>query len=302
MSATGVRVLLVEGNAGVVHLIRVALREVGPDFDLTCADGLTPALSVAARERFDVILLDPALSDAAPDEAVRWLRQTAPDSPLLLLASAADVGVCLGAMEQGAHDYLFKDVLTTHLLARTIRDAVERNRPAAGGGAHLIDPVTGLANREGLLEQAAQLWRTPARLRKGATLLYLALDGLGVIGASSGAAADRALSETADVLRDTFRGSDLRARVGPDEFVVLAVGAPESTMPILTGRLEESLLSCNTQDERDYYLVLRVGASHYDAVRPRAFDELLSAARQRLGLERLGRRPPTAAASEAAAS
>ena len=92
--------------------------------------------------------------------------------PLLLLASAADVGLCLGALERGARPP-FKDVLTTHLLARTIRDAVERYRPASPGGTHLSDPLTGLANRDGLLAQAAHLWRSPTRLRKGATLLYL---------------------------------------------------------------------------------------------------------------------------------
>src|SRR5215472_527129 len=116
MSASGVRILLVEGNAGMVHLMRLALREVGPDFELTWAAGLAAALDLLAGGRFDVVLLDPALADPPGPEAVRRLRQAAPQVPLLLLASAADVGLCLGAMEQGAHDYLFKDVLTSHLL------------------------------------------------------------------------------------------------------------------------------------------------------------------------------------------
>src|SRR5690348_15048688 len=111
MAASGVRILLVEGNAGMVHLMRLALREVGPEFELTWAAGLTPALDLIAGRRFDVILLDPALADAPAAEAVRRLRRAAPEVPLLLLASAADVALCRGAMEQGAHDYLFKDVL-----------------------------------------------------------------------------------------------------------------------------------------------------------------------------------------------
>jgi PleD family two-component response regulator len=292
MSGSGVRILLVEGNAGMVHLMRLALREVGPDFELTRADGLAPALDLAASRRFDVVLLDPSLTDAPPAEAVRRLRQAAPDVPLLLLAASADLGFCQGAMEQGAHDYLCKDALSTHMLARMIRDAVERSCPATSAG-HLIDPVTGLANREGLLTRAAQLWRSPGRLRKGATLLYLTLDGVGT---------DRALAETADILRDTFRGSDLRARVAPADFAVLAVGAPEPTTPILTARLEEALQAHNALDDRPDGLVLRVGASHYAAEHPRTIDDLLAAARARVGSERLGRRPPSAAASEAAAS
>jgi PleD family two-component response regulator len=293
MAGIGVQVLLVEGNAGLVHLMRRALCEAGPDFELTWADRLMPALDLAARRRFDVILLDPALADTPPTEAVQRLRQAAPDVPLLLLASAADVGLCLSAMEQGAHDYLFKDVLTTHLLARMIRDAVERSLPPTSAGAHLIDPATGLANREGLLAQATQLWRSPARLRKGATLLYLILDG---------PAADRAPTEIANILRDTFRGSDLRARVAPADFIVLAIGAPEPTLPILTARLEESLQVHNAQAGRPFYLTLRVGASHYSPEQPHTIDDLLAAAHACVGPERLGCRPPSPAASEAVVS
>jgi len=289
MAERSVRVLLVEGNAGTVHLMRLALREAGPDFDLTWAEGLTGALALVRRDHFDVVLLDPALADAPGGEAVLRLRQAAPDVPLLLVAAAADVGLCLRAMEQGAHDYLFKDVLTTHLLARMIRDAVERSRSAPAPGGHLIDPVTGLANRDGLLAQAAHLWRSPTRLRKGATLLYLTLDGLAVLGAGP-AAGDRALIETADVLRETFRGSDLCARVATSDFVVLALGAPEPTTPILIARLEESLQGYNAQDPRDYYLALRVGTAHYAPERPCSMEEMLAAAADDLGTERLGRR------------
>jgi hypothetical protein len=48
--------------------------------------------------------------------------------------------------------------------------------------------------------------------------------------------------------------------------------------------------------------VLRVGASHYSAERPRPIDDLLATARARVGSERLGRRPPSPVASEAAVS
>jgi len=290
MFASTVRVLLVEGNAGNVHLMRLALRQHSADFELTGAGGLAGALTLLASGEFDVVLLDPALIDTPGVEAVRRLREAAPEVPLLLLASAADVSLCLAAMEQGAHDYLFKDVLTTHLLARMIRDAVERYRPnPPPGSAHLVDPVTGLANRAGLLAQAGHLWRSPSRLRKGATLLYLALDGLATLCVRGGpAAGDRALREIADLLRDTFRGSDLRARLDGPDFVVLAVGAPEPTAPILTARLEEAVLACNAQAERDHDLALRLGLAHYDPERPCSIEEMLTAARNRLGTQRLG--------------
>lgn len=303
MSESSVRVLLVEGNAGNAHLMRVALQQVADDVELTWTGGLAGALALLTPCRFDVVLLDPVLPDAPGPEAVQRLRRAAPDVPLLLLASAADMGLCLRAMEQGAHDYLFRDVLTPHLLTRTIRDAVERHRPGLTTGPELTDPLTGLANRQGLLAQAAHLWRSPTRLRKGATLLYLALDGLAHLNAAAGpAAGDRALVETAEALRETFRGSDLRARVAGAEFVVLAIGAPAPTAPILTARLEETLQAHNAQDERDFFLALSVGAAHYDPEQPCSVEEMLSLARERLGAERLGRRDSSATLAEGAAA
>jgi diguanylate cyclase (GGDEF)-like protein len=284
MSATPTRVLLVEGSARNMHLLRLALRDLGLGYELNWAGGLSAALRLLAGGSFSVVLLDPNLPDAQADEAVRQLRAACPDVPLLLLASAADVGLCLRAMEEGAHDYLFKDVLTTHFLARMIRDAVERPASAASGDGRLMDPLTGLANHEGLLSQAAQLWRSPVRLRKGATLLSLALDRHAV---NSGG--DRALVEIAGVLRDTFRGSDLRARVGDAEFAVLAVGAPSETAPILTARLDEMLQCCNAQPDRGYQLSLTVGLSHYDPEQPCSFEEMLRTAQACRGRETLGR-------------
>src|SRR5437868_2349390 len=100
MSACTVRVLLVERNAANVHLVRLALRAAGPDFEAACAGDLAGALALASRARFDIILLDPALAEVPGAAAVRRLREAAPDVPLVLLASAADVGLCLRAMEE----------------------------------------------------------------------------------------------------------------------------------------------------------------------------------------------------------
>jgi diguanylate cyclase (GGDEF)-like protein len=283
MPGVPVRVLLVQGSAQNVQLLRLALRELGPEFELSWANGLAAALQLLAAGPFGVILLDPLLPDTPAEEAVRQLRAASPDVPLLLLASAHDVAICLRAMEAGAHDYLFKDVLTMHLLTRMIRDAVERPAQAPPGGSHLVDPLTGLANHEGLLAQTAQLWRTPLRLRKGATLLYLTLGG-----PVANSAHDEALAEVAELLRETFRGSDLRARVGPRSFALLAIGAPEPTASILTARLDEALNTRNSAEPRPYRLTLSVGLSHYDAEEPCSFEELLRQAEASVGAETLG--------------
>ena len=76
MAGASVRVLLVEGSAGNVHLMRLALREVGDNFELTWARGLAAALALLTRDRGEIelalqLLVYPMLDDRSPRSAPR---------------------------------------------------------------------------------------------------------------------------------------------------------------------------------------------------------------------------------------
>lgn len=95
------------------------------------------------------------------------------------------------------------------------RDLEDRVRQLAD-----CDPLTGLANRAALARAlAAQGEEQPC------ALLLLGLDGFRGVNAAFGhAAGDACLVETAARLRRAFRGADLIARAGGDEFAVLVRG------------------------------------------------------------------------------
>ena len=89
---------------------------------------------------------------------------------------------------------------------------------------------------------------------------------------------DRALIDIAYVLKDTFRGSDIVARVGGDEFVVLALEADKTSCDLLTNNLKENLDVHNRKGERPYSLSLSIGITHYDPENPCSLDELIAGA------------------------
>ncbi|HOX45568.1 MAG TPA: GGDEF domain-containing protein [Myxococcota bacterium] len=84
------------------------------------------------------------------------------------------------------------------------------------------DALTGLHNRPSLEERLARELERHGRYRRGLALLVLDLDRFKSLNDAHGhAAGDAVLRATGQVLRAQLRASDLAARVGGEEFVVL---------------------------------------------------------------------------------
>jgi PAS domain S-box-containing protein len=129
---TVLNILLVEDNPGDIRLLQEILREVGTtQYQITPAMTLAAAidrLSIADPVPFDVILLDLSLPDSLGMASFLNLRRQAPQIPIVVLTGLDDEMLALSAMQQGAQDYLIKGQVDCHLLRRSIRYAIERER------------------------------------------------------------------------------------------------------------------------------------------------------------------------------
>lgn len=143
----------------------------------------------------------------------------------------------------------------------------------------LVDELTGLYNRRGFLALAEQHLKLARLARTGCYLVFIDVDGLKAINDTYGhEEGGRALTETAEILRQTFRESDILARLGGDEFAVLAIEARKSSSQIISARLEERTRACNGQRKHPFRLSLSVGAARFDPENPCTTDELLARA------------------------
>ena len=86
------------------------------------------------------------------------------------------------------------------------------------------DPLTGLHNRRGFLSLAEQQLKLSARNKRGVLLYFADLDGLKWINDTLGhQEGDNAIIEIATILKEASRESDIIARLGGDEYAVLAI-------------------------------------------------------------------------------
>ena len=141
----------------------------------------------------------------------------------------------------------------------------------------ITDDLTGLFNRRGFFALADQQRKLVNRTKRPMSLLYLDIDGFKNINDELGhSEGDRALIDTGDILKKTFRESDIVGRIGGDEFAVLLT---EYSGPDVEGLIVENFMSkveeFNDNAGREYELLFSIGIASYDNENVCSIDELL---------------------------
>lgn len=140
----------------------------------------------------------------------------------------------------------------------------------------LIDDLTGLYNRRGFMTLAEHQLKLAEQKKKAVILLFCDLDNLKAINDKYGhPLGDRALIETTVILKATFRRSDIIARIGGDEFIVLTSETGTTRAPDLYVRLLASLDEFNKTTTLPFALKLSVGWAHFNPDKPQTVYKLL---------------------------
>lgn len=140
----------------------------------------------------------------------------------------------------------------------------------------LTDELTGIYNRRGFLALAEHQMKIAKRQNKSVCMLHAKVDNTGIsTDAFKPKGRNVLLREAANILKDTFRESDVIARVGGDEFVVIPLGATEADTDRAEARLQKNLELFNSKRKSEPALSIHYGASHCDPKSPCPIDQLL---------------------------
>ena len=124
-----IKILLVEDNPADADLLAELLEvSVGVQWELVSVDYLHQAIAHLSKHPCDVVLLDLSLPDSHGLETLTRLLEVAPDTAMVVMTGLDDEAIALESVRLGAQDYIVKGQITTQLLVRTIRYAIERSQ------------------------------------------------------------------------------------------------------------------------------------------------------------------------------
>lgn len=184
---------------------------------------LKHALSALRADGYSAVLLDLGLRELQGLDNIRIIKQENPDVPIIVLTAQDDETLALEALQEGAQEYLVKGhgdckIIRMAIKASITRKVFERKLFKQAN----YDPMTNLPNRQLFIEYLSKSLTKAARWNRSEALLFVDIDHFKHINDTYGHEAGNVLlAQVAERMRGALRNSDIIARYGGDEFIVL---------------------------------------------------------------------------------
>jgi diguanylate cyclase (GGDEF)-like protein len=265
------KVLVVEDSAVYRHLLTTQLSE----FETEVVETAESALSVLRDWSESIVLvIDWLLPGMSGLELIGQLRKLERKHYIyvLVLTGRTDPSDVATALDAGADDYLGKPFDQAELKAR-IRAAARSLKLhddllAANDRLEALatqDPLTALFNRRGLLHLHHHELLKARRNHSPITVVTCDIDNFKQINDTYGhPMGDEALQTIAHALKSSSRGSDIVARSGGDEFVIVLPGTGLQGGVIFVERVQQFLLRDENRKSLSTPITMSFGIADMD--------------------------------------
>jgi diguanylate cyclase (GGDEF)-like protein len=147
---------------------------------------------------------------------------------------------CLPKKMQGAPDEVSRLHDSFCTLGETLRETIGELESIS-----VTDSLTGLRNRRYLMQEGERLVARHMRSGQPLAALMLDIDHFKKVNDTHGhQTGDALLRHVSGIMAETVRGSDVLARIGGEEFCILAPSADEAQAVLLAERIRERVQMC----------------------------------------------------------
>ena len=285
------RILIAEDETVSRRVLKMTLESWGHEV-IEARDGAVALQILQNDSPPKLAILDLSMPEMDGIKVCKQVRQNSSATPtyIILLTANTRKELIVTGLEAGADDYVTKPFDTDELHARvkvgmrmvdlqmSLAQRVAELELAQESlrNLSLTDDLTGLYNRRGFFALAKQQLSSARREGRHASLVYIDMDGLKRLNDTHGhEIGSRVIQEVGDILRETFRSSDLIARIGGDEFVVFETSNDQIDEGTDVQRLQDNVTRHNAQQVRDYEISLSIGVASMDSDSSMTLEELL---------------------------
>ncbi len=246
------RILVIDDTPANLVAMKVILKGVAAE--IITADSGNTGLACALERNIALILLDvnmPEMDGFQVAELLGELEETRSIPIIFVTALHQSENFRMQGYDSGAIDYIEKPINTSILLSKTriflkmwklgfdMQQEIQRRMALEQANEHLAqhDMLTRLPNRRQLHTELDKMIARVSRYDDSFAVLFLDLDGFKKINDELGHdAGDYFLQEISSRLKQALRNTDVIARYGGDEFVILLSDLTDSLA--LTGKLK----------------------------------------------------------------
>lgn len=221
-------VLLVDDDSSFRWVLARRLSRMGISF--VEAENGKKAIEDLEKREYDLLITDIYMPEKDGFDVINAARILYPDIQIILMTASSTLETAVKGLRNRVFDYLTKPIETLAIFDLTVERAL-RHRLLELSNKELFekvrllsitDPLTGLFNRRRLEEVMDVEVVRATEFNRDLSIIMIDVDNLKTINDTFGHnIGDWVLIEAAGVINDICRKSDLPARYGGDEFMIL---------------------------------------------------------------------------------
>lgn len=295
-----VNVFIITDDKSQMRLLADKLIE--ENFLVDTCDNTNDAITYALKNDYDLIIVDTQIMDTdglklcfdlKRQDKLRYV-------PILVIIDEYDENTLIKSLESGINDYILSPIDVNELYARALSQVKRyryqeklRKSYYSSLSESIMDPLTNLYNRRYLDIYSKNLISQTKENYKPFALLMLDLDHFKRINDTYGhLIGDQVLKMVAKIMIDNTRSTDLCARVGGEEFVIIMTESNFDNALVVAERIRNSIkdnvLSINSEgEEREVRCTVSIGVTIFqkndnsiDLIIDRADKNLLKAKKE----------------------